>query len=203
MTNKKDFYEASFTSKPYLILDLDDTMSELLLTWLERYNKLKSYDGYDKITPDQIKQWDLCSHPKIECDIFDLLHDPSIFEEAPVKKDARKYLNILSKDYEIFVVSSCNPDAYKPKWNWLRRNFKFINPVNFIACTPKYLIKSVPGSIMVDDKVSNLCEFEGVRILMAREYNHPGNYGDYECEIDVRCNNWKEVYEYIKSLQLC
>ena len=186
--DKSNLYETEFVNyKKILIVDLDDTMSNLLDNWLAQYSDKVGVNFYE----DEIKHWDLTKHASIKSDIFDLLHDPSVYLGAKPKDGCIEALKILQHRYDIYVVSSCNEDAFKAKAQWLQFYFPFIPIQHFIACTPKQLIK---GDVMIDDRPENLYGFEGKRLLMARTFNQPENYGSYKKEIFM-VDNWGQIID--------
>lgn len=184
--NKSKIYETKLTNnKKVLLVDLDDTLSNLLDNWLAQYSAQIGIC----VNESEIKHWDLTIHSLIKSDIFDLLHNPSVYLGAKPKEGAIEAMKILQEKYDIYVVSSCNEDAYKAKAVWLQLYFPFIPIQHFIACTPKHLMK---GDVMIDDRPENLFGFEGKRLLMARTFNQPENYGEYEKEV-VMVNSWEHV----------
>ena len=98
------------------------------------------------------------------------------YENPTMLPDAVETIEKLSKQYDIFICTSCiNPfdisesaDALKNKFLFLMKYLPFINPENYIFTSSKELIK---GDIIIDDKVSNLETDIETKILFPAYHN--------------------------------
>lgn len=175
-----------------LIVDLDDTLGDLLTPWINRYNAIWE----DNLKIKDIPDWDITKFVKTTCGnvIFELLkpiHDTSLWDNMLPMDGAVEYLEDLSGFMEIFVVSSVtgNYDICKYKHKWLEKNFPFLDTKKFYFVSDK---SGVSGDYMVDDYYKNMLSFNGKRILFDRPHNHKIIDG-----YDKRALNWKEVYDII------
>lgn len=129
------------------------------------------------------------------------------FTKFFVKYDTYKYSGIfenavnvikkLNEKYEIYICSAYvfrddylySADALKYKFEFLYKNFPFIDPNRFIFHTNKSIINC---DIRIDDKVDNLKNAE-TKLLYTAYHNK--NISDKELEEKgiTRVNNWIDI----------
>jgi 5'(3')-deoxyribonucleotidase len=182
-----------------LILDLDDTLGDLLTPWIAVYNNV--WD--DNLDTKIITDWDIAKFTKPKCGntIYTYLKPEenrygvvtTLWDNMLPMDDAIEIVGYLEKMVEIFVVSSIsgNWDIAPYKVKWLERHFPFLDSRNFFFGTNKSLVS---GDFIVDDRPLNMEEFNGRRILFNQGHNK-----DYPAVINgmQRVDNWKEIYEII------
>jgi 5'(3')-deoxyribonucleotidase len=91
-------------------------------------------------------------------------------ESLPVIEGAQAFVERLRRNFEVIVVTS--PYSAVPTWTseritWLQRHFG-IPKRDVVFCKRKDLVHT---HALVDDKIENLANFPGVRILV----DHPWN----------------------------
>jgi 5'(3')-deoxyribonucleotidase len=177
--------------KPVLGIDCDDVLNNLITKWLELYN----HDYNDNLTKTDVTDWNTSKFVKPECGkkIFDYLLTDGLFDRMvtppPFAVETTKF---LVNHFEVYIVSSCMPETFLPKVNFIKQYYPHINPNNFIACHDKYLINA---DYLIDDYHENLRNFRGNKILMNAPYNQ--NI-DFEDEV-IRVNNWVDIYQWFRQ----
>lgn len=124
-----------------------------------------------------------------------------------VTEDTYKYCNIypnckdvmkkLNDNYEVYICSSYvyrdnimySADALKYKFEFLIKNFPFLNPNNFMFASNKSIIDC---DIKIDDKIEHL---ENAKIKLLYTAYHNKNITDEELKEKgiIRVNNWLDI----------
>ena len=174
-----------------LLIDLDDTIWELLNPWIyylnNRYNLNKS--SY------KIKNWDISVHfPEVKDKekIYKPLTEKDFWKLIKPKKDAIYYINKLNDLVDIYFVTATNYKNIEYKINILQKYFPNISTEKLITCYNKNLIK---GDLLVDDNINNIKDRQGKAILCTSVHNRNLDTSIYSHI--TRCNNWKDIYDYI------
>lgn len=174
-----------------ILVDMDDTIEELLAEWLHTLNK--TYNRY--VTPDDIRCWDIeKAYTGLSAEqVYAPLFTNELWENVKPKWDAVEYLRKLQKDgHEIYITTSSNLQTIFAKYNAiLARYFPFIGMDHVIVCSKKQMIR---GDVMVDDGVHNLEGGDYLRILITAPHNR---FYDAEANGMCRVSNWKEAYAVI------
>lgn len=120
--------------------------------------------------------------------VNDYLAQESFFLELDVIEGSQDALRRLSEQYEIFIVTAAMefPSSLTPKYQWLTKNFPFLNEKHFVFCGDKSIICA---DYLIDDTPKNLDTFSGKGLLFSAPHNM--NETSY-----VRLNNWVEVERY-------
>lgn len=177
-----------------VLVDMDDTMENLLVCWL---NKLNEKHGTG-IKYSDIYCWDMCKiFPELsKSEIFAPLHDESFWEDIKPIDGSVQYLQQLIKDgHDVYVVTAAHYNTVKPKIEKvLLKYFPFIPWNNVIITSSKQMIN---GDVLIDDAPHNLVGGTYFKILM----DAPHNQG-YTAENNgmVRVHNWEEIYRLITQL---
>lgn len=178
-----------------LLIDLDDTLSDLVSKWLSVYNE----EFNDNLCKEDIKSWEIVSYVKPEAveKFFKYLQEPTFFESVDVKPYAQEVTERLVKRYELFVVTAYCPEACLAKCKWLRNNFPHIPEQNIVFCRDKGIIKA---DFMIDDGIHNIEDFKktnphGLPIVFDAPWNRyvGGKY--------IRAKDWIEVEEWFIELE--
>ena len=177
--------------KKTILIDLDDTLGTLLECWLELYNK--KYD--DNLQPQNILSWGITDFIKPEAvdDMYELLKTPELFSEMiQPKEDSVEATDILSKFYNIYIVTACvYPQNIVEKFKWIERFFPHISTDNIITAKNKSLIV---GDYIIDDYLENLVTSKCDKKLL---FFAPHNvFAEITNESITRINNWEYVIWY-------
>lgn len=122
---------------------------------------------------------------------YDVLHSfltlPHFFGGMPIMANAQEVIREVNEKYEVFIVSAAMeyPNSLIEKLDWLAKNFPFIQTKQICFTGSK---KFVCGDYMIDDKISNLKHFPGVKLL----FDHPNNRKIID-PLYHRVRGWNEV----------
>ena len=129
---------------------------------------------------------------------YDSIKNVDLYENAIIMDDAKEVLEKLSKKYEICICSNCvmyrneinSGIFYKHKYDFLIKNFPFLNPENFIFTGTKNLFKA---DVQIDDRLNNLQGDITTKLLFDSYHNR--NISDEELSATgvKRIHNWKEI----------
>jgi len=170
--------------KKRLAIDMDGVLCDLTAVWLQQYNN----DYNDNLTPEDATCWGLEKIVKSDCGkkIYNYLENGKIFGDLPVIKDSQRIVEELSKEYELFVVTTpFNNRSIEPKSFWLRKHFPMINPKHFVFTWSKSIVMA---DYMLDDKPSNFDGFVGTGILFEAPHNR--NETRYKRALDWEHVKW-------------
>ena len=180
-----------------ILIDIDDVICENVY-----------FDVMKKVTGSDI-DLDDCKHYKIEdnfnvtaeqkAEFFKRICNDNIYKTAKLKTNCKEVIEKLNKRYEIYICSavvvSGNKDdsgnLFTEKFNFLCKNFPFLNPNNFIFCSDKTMFRA---DIMIDDKTENL-EGNNKRMKLLFTAFHNKNINEKELKEQglIRVTDWKEV----------
>jgi 5'(3')-deoxyribonucleotidase len=113
------------------------------------------------------------------------LWQPGFFTDLPVKEGAIEVIKVLTKSYEIFIVSAATefPNSLSEKLEWMKKHFPFITWHNIVFCGHKHMIQA---DYLIDDHERNLVTFTGTPLLFSAPHNlHINSY--------ERVNSWLDV----------
>ena len=168
-------------------IDVDGVIVDILTPWLNYYN----YRTGENVLVSDITDWNLYKLVKHKDVLDDFLKLPNTYKELDVANGDVEVLRDLSKDYKIQFVTDTPKHARKDRYDWLKRNFPFIDDIYFEKDKNK-----IPADLLIDDKVANLERFSGVKVCMDAYYNRDMR-GDYYRVYDMY--EFKElIYELNK-----
>jgi 5'(3')-deoxyribonucleotidase len=156
------------TRTPRVCVDMDEVMADTLSEHLRRYNlefneSVQKEDLYGK------NLWDVVAQDRHQR-LVEFLHMDDFFENLPVMPGAIEVLRGLAPRREVFIASNAMqvPNSLGPKYRWLRRNFPFLPPTNFVFCGDKSILRA---EYLIDDLPHNILRFEGTGILFSSPHN--------------------------------
>lgn len=181
---------------PVLLIDIDDTIAELLPTWVNFLNNSFNMS----VSVDDITDWDMCKfYPSLTKEqIHEPLRDVEFWKTVKPKLDAMEYVEkLFYEGYNIFLCTSTDYRNICAKYEYIvKRYFPYIKWSHIIVANNKQMIRA---DYLVDDGIHNLENGNFIKILMTaphnRSYNASAN-GMY------RVNDWKEVYEIIHQREI-
>lgn len=176
-----------------IMVDIDETLNDLIETILPIYNT--KYQ--DNVTINDITEYNIHKFLKPECsDIFKEFMTDSLIENLQVNRGAVEALTELSKDNDIYFLTSAHPKSVLPKHKWLQKHFPFYHSDRLIICHDKGMVK---GDIIIDDCVDYL---KNSSCLIKILFRKPWNRG-YMCDKSIyghSMSSWTEfpkIYENI------
>jgi 5'(3')-deoxyribonucleotidase len=123
---------------------------------------------------------------------FDFWRDKDMYQNFQPLYGAKKYIDKLSKDNIIIFTSYCKANHYKSKYLFLKEYFPYLE--GFYATKNKRFVRS---DIFIDDR-NNFINQQYDDVICIK-YNTPYTQDEpLTREVKV-CDNWKEIYEYIRS----
>lgn len=148
---------------------------------------MKDYYMQDIIPKEKFEEWNI------------YISEQNIYKEGNAfLANAREAIEKLCRCYDVYIVTAyifkdCKEKSGKHlfnKFEWLCKEFPFIDPYNFIFSCHKELIE---GDIRIDDKLSNL-EGRGETKLLFTAY-HNKNITDNELlkKGVLRVNGWGDI----------
>lgn len=166
-----------------IAVDMDEVVADALSEYLRRYNaRFGTTIGAEHLIGRHLI--DIVPHEHHPA-CREIVHCEDFFENLAVMPDAQEVLERLSKEHEIYIVTAAMevPASLAPKFQWLRRHFPFLSPMNFVFCGHKHVIAA---DFLIDDSARHFRLFTGEGIL----YDAPHNRHIKEYR---RVHNWKEV----------
>ncbi len=181
---------------PVILIDLDDTIEELLQAWVYFLNSKYSMN----VSVDDITDWDMCIfYPSLtRQQVFEPLHHDEFWKTVKPKPDAIEYVEkLFSEGYNIFLCTSTDYRNIRAKYEYIvKRYFPYIKWSNVIVVNNKQMIQA---DYLIDDGIHNLENGNFIKILMTAPHNR--NY-DASANGMLRANSWKEVYELIHHFEV-
>lgn len=177
--------------KHTILLDVDDTINNLISQWISIYNERYN----DDLKHEDITDWDMTKFVKPECgeNIYKLLGTPNLFSDlvSPLLNSI-EVTKTLSEYFDIYIVSRCyDTNIIEQKLKFLEKHFPHLNKYNFISTRHKFLIK---GDIMIDDSIENIttsiCDY---KLLFTQPHN---KHFITNNEDIIRVNNWNEILQW-------
>ena len=178
------------SKKLTIYLDLDEVICKLL-------------DKYDKnLKPNDIKTYSLSQY--IGEKGIEILKQPGFFRMLePIEGAIETIRKLLDEEHNIFIISSpMNEYSIFEKYLWVKENLPFFDVRNLILVGNKgELLSRINGedSILLDDCPEYISKFNGVSVVMDREYNRELVVG---VDCDYRVNEWSEFYEIVERLKI-
>jgi len=177
-----------------ILVDVDGVVADLHKAWLQRYNS----DYHDNLTSKEITRWAIHEFVKPQCGrkIYAYLMDPTLYDDVPVMRGAKKGVEQLRSDgHQVIFVSS---GFFPAKVKWLADNGLAINfPYNdgrwdtladVVLTGDKSLVK---GDVLIDDYPRNL---NGQKKTLL--YDSPWNQDETRFD---RVYNWSDIYRRIAT----
>ncbi len=169
--------------KPRLAVDMDEVIADangMHASWLmETYGYDWSAADLERSTPRALAaaEHDAAWEAK--------LHRGEVFGTFGVMPGSQEALAALSGRFEIFIATAAMefPASCGPKYDWLRRHFPFISPMNIVFCGDKSIIAA---DLLVDDNVRHFARFGGQGVLFSAPHN-------LDVEWPLRVSGWREA----------
>lgn len=177
-----------------IAIDMDDTIEDLLVTWIKWLNKEHNLNA----SIEDVKSYDMKDlYPELSSDeIYAPLFDDAFWYYVFPKDNASHYIKkLIENGQDVYIVTSSHYATIKNKIEAIiKQYFPFIDWQHIITTCNKQMIKC---DIMIDDAPYNLENGEYVRVLFDAPHNQ--NYAAEENKMK-RVHNWEETYNLIKDL---
>ncbi len=172
------------SSRPLrLAVDMDDVIANLSATraaWLAEafgydwsQTDLKTVPVKDLVLPEHYRAWE------------EELRQGGIFGTFDAMPGSQEALAALAEYFEIFIATAAMefPASCGPKYDWLRKHFPFIPPLNIVFCGDKSI---VAADLLVDDSVRHFDGFKGQGVLFSAAHN-------LQVDWPLRVAGWREA----------
>lgn len=125
-----------------------------------------------------------------------LKHDG--YKDAVLIEGAKETLEKLSKNYDIYICSACvmygverkSAKLFKDKFEYLMREFPFIDPEKIIFTNSKNIFKA---DVQIDDRLPNMLGDIKVKLLFDAYHNKNITEKELLDNNIIRVKNWKEI----------
>ena len=174
-----------------VLVDMDDTIEDLLPTWVEYLNR--SY-GYNVDIKD-IDNWNIRLYfPTLTREqIYEPFNYKEFWSNVTPRQDAIHYLKKLyNEGYRIYICTASDYRTIRNKYEFIiKRYFSFITWDKMIITYNKQMICA---DYLIDDGIHNLENGNFIKVLMTAPHNK-----SYDASANgmFRADNWKEIYDFI------
>lgn len=178
-------------SNTVVLLDVDDTLIDLLSAWCSWLNRFYGLC----VEPNEITDWNIAKFfPMLTVEqVFKPLQLEKFWKTVKPKDEAIKYVKQLVDDgFDVYICTSTDYRNVKLKFEHIiAKYFPFISWQRVIVTSRKQMIKA---DFLVDDAVHNHEGGDYFKILMSAPHNR-----GYDAEANgmVRSENWKSTYDII------
>ena len=177
-----------------ILVDMDDTIEQLLKAWLQAANEQYGRN----VQCDDVVSWDLtAAYPGLTWEqVYSVPLQPGFWKTVePIPGAAEALQRFMAAGHEVYLVTATPYECVHEKMNDLVfRYFPFISWNQIILTTNKQMIR---GDVLIDDGIHNLEGGDYVKILMTAPYNR--NY-DAEANGMIRVRNWEEIEEIVSRM---
>ena len=177
-----------------LIVDMDDVLcekgfirmiNEFLGTNYEQEDA-KSYYINDLIPKDRIKEW------------AKWYSNRNTYDYVNIVENAQEVMEKLNQKYELYIATAyvfrdapeISGKTLNDKYNFLCKNFPFIDPHKFIFISNKDLLEA---DIRIDDSPEKLMGKARLKLLFTAYHNKNLTETELKENNFIRVNNWKEI----------
>lgn len=181
-------------NKPTILVDMDDTLIDLLQAWVTALNEKHGLN----VNPEDIDDWNISRFfPSLtRYQVFEPLFADEFWDTVKPKEDAVRYLKQLKDDgYKIYICTNTHYKTLKVKMDKvLFKYFDYLSWEELIIVADKQV---VCADFLVDDGVHNLIGGKYKGILMDAPHNRKFKESEHGI---IRVKTWREVYALIKSM---
>lgn len=174
-----------------IYIDADDTLYNTSETFCTQYSALSK----EKVTVEDLKEWDLYKNLKYPFYIDIILNNPNFFANIPLKgNNTIDIVRQLNDSYELYILTASMIDAIPGKIEAFKRDFPFLTSKQIIFCWNKNLLK---GDYIVDDALHNI---EGFKNTNKQSKSFCINMPHNKCgskKIDYRLETIEEITTYL------
>lgn len=151
-----------------LCIDMDETIADAATEYLGRYNRDHGTSiSKADLTGRSIYEVVHADHRESIRAYFDT---DDFFVDLPVIAESQRVIALLAEKYEVFIASAAMefPNSFTPKYRWLERHFPFLDPMKFVFCGDKSILRA---DYLIDDSAYHFKNFQGEGILFSAPHN--------------------------------
>lgn len=174
-----------------ILVDMDDTIENLLAVWVSTLNQKYARN----VALNDIRSWDIGSYfPGLSKDeVFGPLNAKEFWEKVTPIPGSIEVLQRIKEDGDhVMIVTATHPYTVALKYDAIiKRYFPFIPYEDMIITSRKQLIH---GDVLIDDAPHNHIGGSYYKIMITAPHNR-----DFDAAGNgiVRCDTWKEIYSEI------
>ncbi len=181
-----------------LIVDMDDVITEKgFIRMINEFlgtnytqEDAESYYINDLIPKDRMDEW------------VEFYSNNNVYDYANIVEGAKETLEKLNEKYDLFIATAyvfrdapqVSGKTLNDKYNFLIKNFPFIDPHKFIFISNKELLEA---DIRIDDSPKKLIGKARLKLLFTAYHNKNMTEEELKESNFVRVNGWKEVEEIL------
>lgn len=177
-----------------ILVDMDDTIEQLLKAWLCRVNEKYGYS----VTLDQITDWNVAApYPDLtHRQVYDVLDERGFWKTVePILGAAEALKHFMERGHDVYIVTASQLEHLQEKMNdVLFRYFPFLTWNQVIITGKKQLIR---GDVLIDDGIHNLEGGAYRKILFTAPHNR--SY-DAPAHGMIRADSWEDVVAIIDQM---
>ncbi len=177
-----------------ILVDMDDTIEQLLKPWLAALNKKYGRS----VAYDDIRSWNLLeAYPGLTLEqLYGVTMEKGFWKTVrPIPGAPEGLKKLVDEGHDVYIVTATPYESVREKLeDVLFRWFPFLTWKKVIIAANKQLIR---GDVLIDDGVHNLENGDFIRILMTAPHNR-----DYDAEANgmIRVHGWEEIVDVIERL---
>ena len=178
-----------------ILVDMDDTIEQLLKTWVRRANEKYGRN----VTLDEITDWNVAApYPGItKKEICGVTYEPGFWSSVePMPGAAEALKHFIDEGHEVYIVTATEIEHVEEKMKGLLfRYFPFLTWEQVIITCRKQMIR---GDVLIDDGVHNLEGGRYRKILFTAPHNR---FYDAEGNGMIRVGSWAEAVRAVDSME--
>jgi len=169
-----------------ICVDMDEVIADVLNEQILLYNR----EFKERLTVSELRGrwiWDFVPPDRVRA-LGRHIQSEDFFEHVAVIPHSQHVLERLQKRYDVYIATAVMdyPQAFVPKYEWLKRHFPFIPPSHMVFCGDKGIVR---GDFLIDDNPRELRLFRGETIM----YSSPANALIQEFR---RVNSWLDIEQF-------
>jgi len=176
-----------------ILVDLDDTMEQLLKAWVRRVNEKFGRN----VSLEEITDWNVAApYPGLTREqVHGVMYEEGFWESVePMPGAAEALKHLMEEGHEVFIVTATEIEHVEEKMKGLLfRYFPFISWNQVIITSRKQMIR---GDVLIDDGIHNLEGGAYRKILFTAPHNR---FFDAEGHGMTRVTTWEEAVKIIDS----
>jgi 5'(3')-deoxyribonucleotidase len=179
----------SRNNKPLVLIDVDDSIIDLVTPWLDGYNN----EFNDTLTIEDITDWDITKFVKKECGnyIYNFLNQ-GIYSRTRLFRGVKEGLEYLRSFADVKFATTSTEFTMGAKFALLKRNGIVENVKDYIEIGDKSILRC---DYIIDDNFDNIMSQNNhgtIAILFDRPWNRKFGYKN-------RAMDWADLIEKMKG----
>ena len=182
-------------NKKTIMLDMDDVITISGLS-----NLIELFLGEKLQETDMYYKQDLLGDKKE--DFFKFFVTKNLYDYVDIVDHCKEVLEKVCKYYDVYIttdyiwrdVPDYAGDNMRNKFNFLNKNFPFLDRRKYIFTSSKNVVKC---DIRIDDKIENLLGDDSDKYLFTANHNKKISKDELDRLGITRVNNWLELSEIL------